>query len=79
MIKLRHSHLWRNSLQYEKPVPESNSCHKQLNERTTLPIQLAPQDKAGDPATILLIPTLPLSEISQHLLEGEILSNFNNF
>ena len=34
MITLRHSSLWRKPLNYEKPVPESNSCHAQLNERT---------------------------------------------
>ena len=46
-VKLRHSSLWRKPLQYEKPVPESNSCHHQLNDRTVFVIQLEPQDKAG--------------------------------
>lgn len=37
-IKLKHSSLWRKPLQYEKPVPASDNCHKQLNERTTFSI-----------------------------------------
>jgi hypothetical protein len=35
-IRLRHSSLWRQPLQYEKPTPEVSSCHRQLNERTPL-------------------------------------------
>lgn len=30
----KHSHLWRKSMFIEQRVPESNSCHKQLNECT---------------------------------------------
>jgi len=30
-IKLRHSSLWRQPLAYEKHVPKSTVCHKQLN------------------------------------------------
>ncbi len=30
-IPLRHSHLWRKPLVYEKPVPDSTICHLQLN------------------------------------------------
>ncbi len=33
MIRLRHSSLWREPLSYEKPVPSTQGCHKQLNER----------------------------------------------
>ena len=79
MIKFKHSHLWRKPLHYEKPVPESNPCHKQLNERISSSIQSELQDKAGALATTLLILTLQLSEINQRLLEGEIHSNWNNF
>jgi hypothetical protein len=32
-IMLRHSSLWRKPLQYEKPIPQTVGCHKQLNER----------------------------------------------
>lgn len=32
-IKLRHSSLWRKPLAYEKPVPASDSCHHQINDR----------------------------------------------
>ena len=52
-IQLRHSHLWRNPLSYEKPVPDAASCHRQLNERTSCPIQSAPADAAGGAETTL--------------------------
>jgi hypothetical protein len=37
-VRLRHSSLWRTPLNYEKPVPQAEGCHKQLNERIDLSI-----------------------------------------
>jgi len=56
-IQLRHSHLWRKPLSYEKPVPNAASCHRQLNERTSFTIQSVPADKAGEPETTPFSPT----------------------
>ena len=62
-IQLRHSHLWRNPLTYEKPVPDAASCHRQLNERTHYPIQSEPADKAGGAETTPSSRTPMASEI----------------
>lgn len=61
-IRLRHSSLWRKPLTYEKPVPASNSCHHQLNERTNQSMQSAPLESAGGAATTSSLHTPQLSE-----------------
>ena len=57
-ITLRHSSLWRKPYSYEKPVPESNSCHRQLNERIYSSIQSDKQVSLG-PVAITSSPPSP--------------------
>lgn len=77
-IHLRHSHLWRNPLSYEKPVPDSGSCHKQLNERTPFPIQSEPADKVGRLATTRSFHTPMDSEIGHLSPAGIPPTSLNN-
>lgn len=71
-IQLRHSHLWRKPLQYEKPVADAAYPQKQLNERTLYSIQSVQVVKAGEIETTPFVYVQMVSK-TDHLYQEELL------